>query len=86
MVTAPEPVTNRVFMAELRRAYRRPWSPPAPALGVKLACRIVLNTDPELALLGRRCVPTRLTEEGFGFDFPTLREALADVVGQAGVG
>jgi uncharacterized protein len=60
IVTAPEPVTNRDFMRAMRRAFRRPWSPPAPALGVRLACRFLLNTDPELALLGRRCVPRRL--------------------------
>jgi len=77
MATAPEPVTNREFMRELRRAYRRPWSPPAPAIGVRLASRLILNTDPELALLGRRCVPTRLREEaGFAFEYPELPGAL----------
>jgi len=80
MATAPNPVTNREFMRELRRAYGRPWSPPAPALGVRLASRFILDTDPELALRGRRCVPTRLTEQaGFEFEFPRLRDALADL-------
>ena len=81
MATAPEPVTNRDFMRALRSAYGRPWSPPAPALGVRLACRFVLNTDPELALLGRRCVPTRLVSEGFAFEHATLGSALSAVVG-----
>lgn len=77
MLTAPNPVTNKVFMRELRRAARRPWSPPAPAWGVRLASRFVLNTDPELALLGRRCVPTRLLEEGrFEFQWPEVGPAL----------
>ena len=80
VVTAPEPVTNRQFMAELRKAYHRPWFPPAPPLGVRLASRFVLNTDPELALEGRRCVPTRLTQDhGFTFQHPDLPEALATV-------
>lgn len=80
MATAPEPVTNRRFMQSLRRAYRRPWSPPAPALGVRFACRFLLNTDPELALLGRRCVPTRLrAEHEFAFRFPTIDAALDDL-------
>ena len=80
MATAPEPVTNRTFMREMRRAYRRPWSPPAPAIGVRLACRFLLDTDPELALLGRRCVPARLQEEhDFAFHYPTIRAALEDV-------
>lgn len=81
MTTAPEPVTNRAFMRAMRRAYRRPWSPPAPAFAIRLACRFALDTDPELALLGRRCVPTRLLEEhGFTFRYPTIDEALRDLV------
>ena len=80
LTTAPEPVNNRTFMRALRRAYRRPWSPPAPALGVRLACRWLLRTDPELALLGRRCVPTRLLDAGFAFAFPTLEPALRSIV------
>lgn len=80
MVTAPEPVTNRQFMREMRRAYRRPWSPPAPAIGIRLACRFILDTDPELALLGRRCVPTRLRDEhGFEFHHPFIADALRDL-------
>jgi uncharacterized protein (TIGR01777 family) len=80
MVTAPEPVTNRQFMRAMRRAYRRPWSPPAPAIGVRLACRFILNTDPELALLGRRCLPNRLlNEHHFQFHYPTLDPALENL-------
>lgn len=81
VVTAPEPVTNRDFMRGMRRALGMPWSPPAPAIGVRLVSRFVFNTDPELVLLGRRCVPTRLVKEhGFTFDFPTLDAALADLM------
>lgn len=80
MVTAPEPVTNRDFMRAMRRAFRRPWSPPAPSIGVRFACRFLLNTDPELALLGRRCVPTRVqSEHGFTFRYPTIDVALLDL-------
>ncbi|BAM02392.1 epimerase [Phycisphaera mikurensis] len=80
VATAPKPVTNREFMAALRAAHRRPWSPPAPALCVRLFSRFVLDTDPELALEGRRCVPTRLVAEaGFAFEHPEVRAALADL-------
>ncbi len=80
IVTAPEPITNRDFMKALRKAYHRPWSPPAPTFGVRLACRLLLNTDPELALLGRRCIPKRLTEQhGFRFEFPQIDLAMADL-------
>jgi uncharacterized protein (TIGR01777 family) len=78
VATAPHPVTNREFMRELRRALHRPWSPPAPAPLVRLGSWL-MRTDPELALLGRRCVPTRLLKEGFTFQFPSLPEALRDL-------
>jgi uncharacterized protein len=80
MMTAPQPVTNRQFMRAMRRAFHRPWSPPAPALAVRLACRFLLFTDPELALKGRRCVPARVRHEtDFQFQFPTLAQALDDL-------
>jgi uncharacterized protein (TIGR01777 family) len=80
VVTSPEPVTNRQFMHAMRRAYRRPWCPPAPAIGVRLVCRFLLNTDPELALLGRRCVPNRLlNEHDFQFRYATLDNALENL-------
>jgi hypothetical protein len=85
IVTAPQPVTNRDFMRAMRRAYHRPWSPPAPAFAVRLASRLILNTDPQLALLGRRCVPTRLLEEhGFAFRFATIDDALTDIRNREG--
>lgn len=80
VVTAPSPVTNADFMRELRNAVGRPWSPPVPAPIVRLGARL-LGTDPELALLGRRCVPTRLVREGFVFRFEELGEALQNLLG-----
>lgn len=82
LTTAPEPVTNAQFMRELRRSLRRPWSPPVPAPIVRLGAWM-MRTDPELALLGRRCVPERLQKEGVTFEFPSLCEALNDLVGHS---
>lgn len=77
--TSPGPLTNAEFMREIRRSVGRPWSPPVPAPLVRLGA-FFMRTDPELALLGRRVMPTRLTSEGFTFQFPTLRQALADLI------
>jgi uncharacterized protein (TIGR01777 family) len=79
VVTAPQPVTNRQFMRLLRRAVHRPWSPPTPAPLVRVGSRL-MGSDPELALFGRRCVPTRLQRENFVFQFPELEPALADLM------
>lgn len=76
--TGPNPVTNAEFMRALRHTLNRPWSPPAPAFAVHLASWL-MRTEPQLALEGRRCVPKRLLDQGFEFQFPDLQTALADI-------
>lgn len=78
-VTSPNPVRNAELMATLRKALHRPAAPPTPAALVRLGARI-LRTDPALALTGRRCVPARLLEADFRFAYPTLDEALKDLL------
>jgi hypothetical protein len=75
---APHPVTNAEFMRELRRAMYRPWCPPAPVWAVRLGSWL-METDPSLALTGRRCTPLNFLEKGFKFQFPELPDALADI-------
>ncbi|HUA38650.1 MAG TPA: TIGR01777 family oxidoreductase [Candidatus Sulfopaludibacter sp.] len=77
---SPNPVTNAEFMRELRRALRRPWCPPAPVWAVRLGSRW-MQTEPSLALTGRRCKPRHFLEIGFKFQFPELPGALADLYG-----
>jgi uncharacterized protein (TIGR01777 family) len=76
--TGLQPVTNAEFMAQLRRALRRPWSPPAPAWAARLGAW-AMGTEAELALTGRRCMPRRLLEQGFRFKYWDLQAALADL-------
>ena len=75
---APNPVTNKEFMSELRRVLHRPWSPPAPAWGVRLGSWL-MRTESSLALCGCRCAPKRFLEAGFSFQFPDLRPALKNI-------
>jgi len=77
--TAPSPVTNEVFMAEVRRAVRAIWSPPAPEAAIRLAMKVT-GMDPELVLRSQRIVPARATGLGFQFEFPKLRAALEDLL------
>lgn len=79
VVTSPGPVTNATFMRTLRCVLHRPWSPPVLKPMVHLGAWF-LRSDPELALLGRRLMPTRLTNEGFTFRFPHLDDALHDLL------
>ncbi len=79
IASAPNPVPNRAFMAELRRAVRAPFGLPTFAWQVNLAAPLLMRTDPELALYGRYVLPRRLLDEGFAFRFPDLTGALDDL-------
>ena len=80
IATAPNPVSQREFLAELRRAMNMPFGLPAFEWMVRFAAPRLLHTDPELALYGRYLVSKRLRDEGFEFRFPELRAALADLL------
>ena len=79
IATAPNPVSQRDFMRELRRSMRMPIGLPSFAWMVRLAAPLLLRTDPELALYGRYLISQRLREIGFEFRFSELRNALADL-------
>jgi uncharacterized protein len=80
IASSPNPVSNREFMRELRRAIGMPIGLPAPEWLVHIAAPLLMRTDPELALYGRYVVPKRLMEEGFEFRFPQLDTALRDLL------
>lgn len=79
VATAPNPVSNVEFMRELRRAIGMPIGLPAAQWMVRIGAPLVMRTDPELALYGRYCVPSRLAAEGFEFEFTEVGAALRDL-------
>lgn len=80
IASAPNPVSNEVFMHTLRRQLRVPVGLPTPAWMARLGAHYVFRTDPELALFGRYVHPARLLLEGFSFRFPELEGALGDLL------
>ena len=76
-LTAPEPVTNRVFSRTLASVLRRPGFMPAPAP----ALRLLLGEMADLILTGQRAVPARLLDLGYAFRFADLEDALRDIYG-----
>lgn len=74
--TSPNQVTNAEMMATYRKLLGRRFGLPAPT-PITVVGAILLGSDPALALTGRRCVPTRLLDEGFEFSVPTFDEAAA---------
>lgn len=76
---APDPRTNREFMAVLRRELGVPFGLPAPAVALELGA-LLLRTESKLVLKSRRAWPGRLLEAGFEFRFPTWEDAARELV------
>ncbi len=73
------PVRNRDLMAALRRHLHRPPAPPTPTAILKIGA-VFLRTDPALGLTGRHATSEVLRNNGFVFRYPTLDEALTDLL------
>ncbi|MGW3541829.1 DUF1731 domain-containing protein [Nocardia niigatensis] len=73
------PVRNKELMSALRRQLRRPWSPPTPAVALTVGA-VFLRTDPALGLTGRHATSEVLRHSGFRFRYPTLDEALSNLL------
>lgn len=73
-LTAHSPVTNAEFTRVLARQLHRPAILPAPAFALRLALGEMAD---ETLLASARVYPSKLTEAGFRFAHPTIRQALA---------
>lgn len=70
--TAPEPLTNRDFMAQLGQAMGRPAWLPVPGL----ALRMVLGEAADLLSTGQRVLPTKAQRLGYEFKYSNVAAAL----------
>lgn len=77
-VAAPHPLPNATFMRLLREAANIRLHLPAPEWLLELGAPLI-RTETELILKSRRVVPARLVEAGFTFQFPTWRDAAAEL-------
>lgn len=73
---APNAVTNAEFTSVLAEVLHRPAFFPAPRLALKLA----LGEMADALLASQRVAPEKLTELGYKFRHPQLKEALASVL------
>jgi len=84
-VASPEVMTNRQFMRSLRQAVKSPLSLPIalplPGPLLKFGAGII-GTSSELLLKSRWVYPANLLESGFQFQYPTLKEALGQILGR----
>jgi uncharacterized protein (TIGR01777 family) len=75
-LTAPHPERNRDFTRKLAAALHRPALLPSSAFALKLA----LGDFASVLLASQRALPAGLEGDGFQFRFPTLEQALADLI------
>ncbi|ASZ09548.1 TIGR01777 family oxidoreductase [Chitinophaga pendula] len=79
--SAPQPVTNRVFMQTLRKATGYWFGLPAPTWILRIGAKLI-GTETELLLKSRWVLPTRITQAGFRFRYPQLRGAMDAIVAE----
>jgi len=77
--TAPEPVTNKVFVKTLASALSRPAFLPAPAPVLRIALGEVADA---LLLSSSRVISSVLRERGYAFEHPTIEDALRFELGR----
>jgi len=80
VATAPNPVSNDEFMRLLRMHVRRPIGLPAAEWMIRFGARWVMNTDPDLVLLGRYCRSARLGSIGFTFEYEQVDDAIRALI------
>lgn len=75
--TAPKPVRNREFTETLGRVLGVPtFLPPVPGF----VLRLMKGEFGSVILKGQRVLPRRLLAAGFQFHYPTLKEALTEIL------
>lgn len=75
-MTAPHPVTNAEFTADLARALHRPGLFAAPAWLLKLA----MGARASLLLEGQKVLPSKISATGYRFQFADLHSALDNLL------
>jgi len=76
-LVAPKSVRNREFTKAVGRAMKRPTLFPAPAFALKL---FLGDFAEEGLLASSRVVPEVLLKDDYQFEYPSIQEAMADLV------
>lgn len=74
-LTSPNPARNRDLVAAIARSHHRPsWLPTPP-----FALRLVLGELGRYAMMSQRIIPGVAMSQGYGFLFPDIESAAADL-------
>lgn len=77
-VCSPNPIPNREFMRDLRKAVGAKFGLPATKWMLEIGA-FFLKTETELILKSRRVVPQRLLDDGFTFCYPNWDRAAREL-------
>lgn len=77
--SAPNPISNKQFMAMMREKMNRKIGFPSPKWMLEIGA-VVIRTETELILKSRWVIPERLEREGYQFKYPDIEETLADIL------
>ena len=75
---APNPISNKIFMQQLRKHMGVKFGLPAPVWLLK-AGAVLIKTETELILKSRWVIPERLSAAGFQFQYPDIDTALQKI-------
>jgi len=78
-ISSPNPMPNKQFMKEIRKAWGVPLGLPAMAWMMEIGA-VFLKTETELVLKSRRVVPKRLLDAGFEFEYGDWRKAVGELI------
>jgi uncharacterized protein len=76
---SPNPIRNKDFMKTLRDICKVPFGIPTPGFILHIG-GVIIGTEPELALSGRRVISEILPAHNFPFKYPHLKEALKNLI------
>ncbi|MCC8410715.1 TIGR01777 family oxidoreductase [Mucilaginibacter sp. UR6-1] len=74
-IASPYPIQNNKLMATIRKAVGVPFGLPATKWMLEIGT-LLLRTETELILKSRWVLPTRLTEAGYIFKVPDIKQAI----------
>lgn len=78
-LSAPFPITNRMFMKALRLQMGVPFGVNMPTWMLDVGA-ILIQTETELLLKSRWVLPQRLMESNFTWEYPHIEQALNDLI------
>lgn len=79
--SSPNPVCNKIFMEKLRHQMHVKVGLPSPVWLLKMGA-VFIKTETELVLKSRWVLPDRLLKEGYTFLYPSLENALINLINE----